>query len=403
VPHAGPGDGAVYTVAGSSGLITPGSAADLGGGGPSHPAMFVSLLSLGSLVLDVNGNRMDARFLTGTGVVADSFTMFKGQPTLPPQADFLGSPLAVTPGTPVDFTDLTTNGPTVWAWDFESDGSVDSQLPAPTHAYTAPGLYSVSLAVSNSAGSDVEQKPGYVCVSNGAPGVIAGLVVDAGGTVSWDADPRATAYDVIRGDLLQLLSTGELDGTVLACLGSGSEPSVVDALEPGPGQGTFHVVRGVTCAGQVGTYDTAAASQVGSRDPGLQGPPPACPCPPAADPDQDGYCTGVDLCPADAGGMNDVDGDGAGDPCDNCPAAANPSQQDLDGDGAGQACDNCLYVHNPGQTDDNDNGVGDVCECYRPADCDDHLECSVDQCLREVEPAPGGTPGQCRHLMGNCP
>jgi hypothetical protein len=66
----GPHEGAVYTVAGSSGKT--------GGGSLDHPVMVVSLDVLGSLVLDVQGNRLDATFLRSTGVVADTFTIEKG-------------------------------------------------------------------------------------------------------------------------------------------------------------------------------------------------------------------------------------------------------------------------------------------------------------------------------------
>jgi hypothetical protein len=61
--------GAVYITAGSSGQIS---------GGPlNHPAMVVSLNQLGSMVLDVNGPRLDAQFLRENGTVVDSFTLLK--------------------------------------------------------------------------------------------------------------------------------------------------------------------------------------------------------------------------------------------------------------------------------------------------------------------------------------
>jgi hypothetical protein len=62
--------GAVYVVAGSSGKIS--------GGSLNHAAMFRSLNRLGSLVLDVEGQRMDVKFLRETGQVDDYFTILKG-------------------------------------------------------------------------------------------------------------------------------------------------------------------------------------------------------------------------------------------------------------------------------------------------------------------------------------
>ena len=38
---------------------------------------------------------------------------------------------------------------------------------------------------------------------------------------------------------------------------------------------------------------------------------------------------------------SDIDGDGVGDPCDNCEGVPNPDQADSDGDGVGEACDDC--------------------------------------------------------------
>ena len=64
-PHAG----AVYAVAGTAGKLHRGPL--------DHRAMAVSLRSLGSMVLDVNGNRLDAIFLDSTGNIQDDFTILK--------------------------------------------------------------------------------------------------------------------------------------------------------------------------------------------------------------------------------------------------------------------------------------------------------------------------------------
>ncbi|NOT53336.1 MAG: hypothetical protein HOP18_01905 [Deltaproteobacteria bacterium] len=68
------GKGAVYAVAGSSGKI--------GGGTLNHPAMCISLNNLGSMVLDINNNRLDARFLRENGTTPDYFTIIKGAPAV---------------------------------------------------------------------------------------------------------------------------------------------------------------------------------------------------------------------------------------------------------------------------------------------------------------------------------
>jgi hypothetical protein len=68
-PGTARGEGSVYAVAGSSGTIS--------GGTLNHPAMFISLNQLGSMVLDIDGNRLDARFLRENGAVDDSFTIIK--------------------------------------------------------------------------------------------------------------------------------------------------------------------------------------------------------------------------------------------------------------------------------------------------------------------------------------
>jgi len=52
----------------------------------------------------------------------------------------------------IDFTDATTNNPTIWIWEF-GDGSTSTDQHT-QHSYASSGMYSVCLTVSNNAGSD---------------------------------------------------------------------------------------------------------------------------------------------------------------------------------------------------------------------------------------------------------
>ncbi|MCG3166937.1 MAG: hypothetical protein POELPBGB_02720 [Bacteroidia bacterium] len=85
-----------------------------------------------------------------------------------PVADFVGNPTSGTPGTNVQFTDLTTNSPTQWAWTFGDGGT--STLQNPSHTYNAVGLYTVTLTATNGSGSDSETKTNYINISTSGGG-----------------------------------------------------------------------------------------------------------------------------------------------------------------------------------------------------------------------------------------
>lgn len=61
--------GTVYAVAGSSGKTS--------GGSLNHPAMFVSLNQLGSMILDINNKTLDVKFIDNSGAIRDYFTLTK--------------------------------------------------------------------------------------------------------------------------------------------------------------------------------------------------------------------------------------------------------------------------------------------------------------------------------------
>lgn len=85
----------------------------------------------------------------------------------PPVAAFNATPLEGTVPLTVNFTDQSTNNPTSWEWDFgDGNGSTEQN---PEHIYQEGGNYTVSLAVYNSGGSDIETKSNYIHVVS--PGV----------------------------------------------------------------------------------------------------------------------------------------------------------------------------------------------------------------------------------------
>ena len=65
--------GTVYVVAGNAGR-------PIAFGTPAHPAMYLSFVEYGSVVIDVNENRLDAYELRNDGVVRDYFTIIKETP-----------------------------------------------------------------------------------------------------------------------------------------------------------------------------------------------------------------------------------------------------------------------------------------------------------------------------------
>lgn len=72
-------DGAYLKIAAEDGTVyvVTGSAAKVSGGSLDHPAMFISLNRLGSLFLEIVGDRLEARFIRDTGVIEDYFTIQK--------------------------------------------------------------------------------------------------------------------------------------------------------------------------------------------------------------------------------------------------------------------------------------------------------------------------------------
>lgn len=78
-----------------------------------------------------------------------------------PVADFSGTPLEICAGQSVEFTNLSNNADS-YSWNFGDGGT--SSAENPSHTYSSPGRFTVSLTATNDCGSDTETKDYYVVV-----------------------------------------------------------------------------------------------------------------------------------------------------------------------------------------------------------------------------------------------
>jgi len=92
------------------------------------------------------------------------------QPCQIPVANFSGTPVSGLAPLTVRFTDQTTGGPNGWAWNF-GDGTTNA-TQNPSHVYSTPGTYTVSLKAQNACGSDSVAKAAYITVGDPCPNPI---------------------------------------------------------------------------------------------------------------------------------------------------------------------------------------------------------------------------------------
>ncbi|MFO8067042.1 MAG: PKD domain-containing protein [Bacteroidales bacterium] len=134
----------------------------------------------------------------------------------PPVADFEADiTYTEVPGV-ISFTDQSLNIPESWEWDF-GDGNTSTEQN-PTHEYTVQGIYTVSLTVTNSAGSDNLIKSDYIIAEQCSNGLI-GQTDWSGGPGQADVINDSTMFDTsvnidfssVQGQLSGSFSSSESD------------------------------------------------------------------------------------------------------------------------------------------------------------------------------------------------
>jgi len=85
--------------------------------------------------------------------------------------------------------------------------------------------------------------------------------------LSWTSLPGMAGYDVVRGDLRTLATSGgDFTAATNACLGENvAGTTLPNTPEPSPGEGHWFLVRGVSLSGPM-TYQSLAGDQIGLRD-----------------------------------------------------------------------------------------------------------------------------------------
>jgi len=83
----------------------------------------------------------------------------------PVTADFTADVTTGCSPLTVNFTDTSAGSPTTWLWDF-GDGQTDT-LQNPTHVFSGPGPYDVTLTATGPGGSDDEAKASFISLTPG--------------------------------------------------------------------------------------------------------------------------------------------------------------------------------------------------------------------------------------------
>ncbi len=182
-----------------------------------------------------------------------------------PVAGFVGEPRTGTAPLDVQFTDESTGTFDIvsWAWDFDNDGTVDSEEQNPTYTYNKAGSYTVSLTVTDEIGlSDTETKSAYIHVVKKVVKKAAMAVEPAKFVASY---LRISPNQVLPGQevkiSLNIANHGEERGsdTVALYINSQLEQSQTVGVSPGCCQDVvFRVTKSTP-----GTYQVSVKGQQG--------------------------------------------------------------------------------------------------------------------------------------------
>ncbi len=167
----------------------------------------------------------------------------------PPVADFSTTSTQVCSGYWVNFSDLSSNNPTSWSWDFGDDTELATEQN-PTHVYESEGTYTVSLTVSNGAGQDTKTIDNYIVVTQAPDAGTNGALTFCEGT-----SPSETELFNALGGTPDENGTWSNEGLIYTYTVSGTSPcddatatvTITEIAEPNAGiDGVLNICEGTT-------------------------------------------------------------------------------------------------------------------------------------------------------------
>jgi hypothetical protein len=248
-------EGAVYVVAGSSGQIS--------GGTLNHPAMFISLNNLGSMVLDFNGNQLDAKFLRETGAIADSFTIIKGvTPNAPPTASLTnptnGATFTAPANITIDATASDSDGSVTQVQFYQGTTLLGTDTTAPYQfvwSSVAAGSYSLTVKATDNQGAATTSSAVNITVNANTPTAPTNLTATAVSrsqiNLTWtDNSSNETGFKIER-------STNGTSFTQIATVGAGVTSYASTGLQKN--RTYYYRVRATNGAGDSAYSNVASA------------------------------------------------------------------------------------------------------------------------------------------------
>lgn len=162
-----------------------------------------------------------------------------------PTADFSADITEACGSLTVQFTDLSTENPTSWEWDF-GDGNTSNEQ-SPQYTYINPGTYTVSLTVTNTGGSDTHTVSDYIVVHDQ-------LVVSNG-------DGFVTCFGDTDGILSAIVSGGEGTYSYVWENESGTEIGNAETIDNLSGGTYYLTVSDLAGCSDNGSYTVHEADQ----------------------------------------------------------------------------------------------------------------------------------------------